>query len=103
MLVCLKEMRTEAIYLRLFFTNGLEVIEDLTIIDSSVFSSMSWDLVLDPYHTVLKFGSICIFFLLFFKYICIVLEMQHLSFCLSDGWKLEKNIVLVFIFAVFEC
>lgn len=80
MLVCLKEMRTEAIYLRLFFTNGLEVIEDLTIIDSSVFSSMSWDLVLDPYHTVLKFGSICIFFLLFFKYICIVLEMQHLSF-----------------------
>lgn len=58
MLVCLKEMRTED---ETFFTNGLEVIEDLTIIGSSVFSSMSWDLVLDLYHSVLRFGSICIF------------------------------------------
>lgn len=73
MLVCLKEMSTEAIYLRFLFHYGLEVIEDLTIIGSSVFPSMSWDLVLDLYHTVLKFGSICMFsfyFLSTFALLC---------------------------------
>lgn len=102
MLVCLKEMRTEAIYLRFLLHYGSEVIEDLTIIGSSVFPSvLGFGAGSVPY--CFKVWKHLHVLLLFSKYICIiVLEMQHLFFCLSDGWKLE-NMVLVFIFAVFEC